>query len=102
MRLQELNSEINLHVNCGDKIKILSEEIDRLTYENKSQLDDLERLKLRFSETLSIEKRHEQFCMSFVLMASEVESLRSRVLEKDREVESMRKSMLMSARVHNH
>jgi chromosome segregation ATPase len=102
-RLYEMQQYISIHSDCGEKIEILSSEVDRLTLENRSVKEDLEKIRLRFSETLHIEKRHEEFCLSFVLMSAEMEQMRNRMSEKEAEVENMRRSMLASARTHtNH
>lgn len=69
-----------------------------MTGENKGLEEDIKKLRLRYSDQISAETRHEAMCMSFVLMAAEVESLRARVSEKEVQFQEMRKSILEPVR----
>lgn len=69
-------------------------EIDRLRSENKNFDEDIRKMRLKYSENMSWEKKEEGFNLKVVLMALEIESLRRRIDEREMSVEEMRKSIL--------
>ena len=81
---------------------ILSAEIDRLTESNRGLEDDIKRIRLRYADQIAAETKHEEFCIKFVMLAIELESLRERIKEKDVQFDQMRKSILDPVRnIHN-
>lgn len=60
--------------------------------------DDIKKLRLRYSDQISAETKHEAVCMSIVIMAAEIEALRARVSEKEVQFQEMRKSILEPVR----
>lgn len=81
---------------------ILSAEIDRLNGDNKGLEEDIRRLRLRYADQIAAETKHEEFCLKFVMMAIELESLRQRIKDKDVQFDQMRKSILDPVRnIHN-
>jgi len=72
----------------------LGAEIDRLRSENKNFDEDIRKMRLKYSENMSWEKKEEGFNLKVVLMALEIESLRRRIDEREMSVEEMRKSIL--------
>lgn len=73
-------------------------EIDRLQAENKAYDEDARRIRLKFADGLSIEKRHEDFNFMTVLMGVEIDSLRARVDQREVTIDEMRKSILEPVR----
>jgi chromosome segregation ATPase len=72
----------------------LSEEINRLRSENEDLEAQAKEVRLRLSEESALQKRvGEQLALMVVLFA-EIESLRRRVGEKEREVEEVRRRSL--------
>jgi chromosome segregation ATPase len=72
----------------------LSEEINRLQSENEDLEAQAKEVRLRLSEESALQKRvGEQLALMVVLFA-EIESLRRRVGEKEREVEEVRRRSL--------
>lgn len=65
---------------------ILSAEIDRLQGENRGLEEDISKLRLRYADNIAFEQKHEMTCMSFVLLFAEIESLRSRIAERENDL----------------
>jgi SMC interacting uncharacterized protein involved in chromosome segregation len=76
------------------QIKVLNEEIDRLTVLVEEKEEDLGEFKLRFSDESSLVKRIQEHLALFVVLFAEIESLRKRVKDKEKEVETVRRSSL--------
>jgi len=72
----------------------LGAEIDRLRSENKGLDEDIKKMRLKYADNMNAEKKEEAFNLRVVLMALEIESLRSRIDEREINVEEMRKSIL--------
>lgn len=62
---------------------ILSAEIDRITGENRGLEEDIRKLRLRYADNIAQEKKHEDMCLNFVMLFVEIESLRSRLAERE-------------------
>lgn len=77
-----------------EKIRVMSEEIDRLNKLVQEKEDDLSELKLRFSDEAALVKRIQEHLALFVVLFAEIESLRKRVKDKEKEVEDVRRSSL--------
>lgn len=77
-----------------EKVQILTQEIDRLTKLVEEKEEDLSELKLRFSDEAALVKRIQEHLSLFVVLFAEIESLRKRVKDKEREVEDVRRSSL--------
>jgi len=75
-------------------MRVLNEEIDRLTKLVDEKEEDLGELKLRFSDEAALVKRIQEHLSLFVILFAEIESLRKRVKDKEREVEDVRRSSL--------
>lgn len=77
-----------------EKVRVLSNEIDRIN----SILSNLEKenqeLKMHLVGYNQLRIRYEEQLALMVIIFAEVESLRSRVKEKEREVEEVRRSSL--------
>ena len=72
----------------------MNHEIDRLTKLGEEKEEDLNALKLRFSDEASLVKRIQEHLSLFVVLFAEIESLRKRVKDKEREVDDVRRSSL--------
>ena len=75
-------------------MKVLNEEIDRLSVLVEQKEEDLGSIKLRFSDESALVKRIQEHLSLFVVLFAEIESLRKRVKDKEREVEDVRRSSL--------
>ena len=73
---------------------MLNDEITRLTSLTEQKEEDLSALKLRFSDDAALDRRIQEHLSLFIVLFAEIESLRRRVQEKDREVEDVRRSSL--------
>ena len=51
-------------------------------------------MRLKYADNINVEKKEEAFNLRVVLMALEIETLRSRIDEREINVEEMRKSIL--------
>lgn len=73
---------------------MLNEEIDRLSVLVEEKEQDLGEIKLRFSDEAALVKRIQEHLGLFVVLFAEIESLRRRVKDKEKEVEDVRRSSL--------
>jgi len=55
-------------------------------------------MRLKYADNMNAEKKEEAFNLRVVLMALEIESLRSRIDEREINVEELRKSILEPVR----
>lgn len=69
-------------------------EIDRLQAENRVFDEDAKRIRLKFADGLGAEKKQEDFNFTIVLMALEIENLRSKLDQREVSFDEMRKSIL--------
>lgn len=58
-------------------------EIDRLQAENKAYDEDARRIRLKFADGFATEKKQEDFNFVMILMALEIENLRSRLDQRE-------------------
>jgi len=72
----------------------LSEEIERLAVENEDLETQTKDVRLRLSDESSLQKRINEHLSLMVILFAEVESLRKRVVDKEKEVEKVRRSSL--------
>lgn len=93
-KMCSLEEEIHQYGDYAKRITILSAEIDRLTNENRGLDEDGRRIKLKFAGQISGEMRHEQLCLVFCMLCAEIDALRSRVHEKENNVQEIRRSIL--------
>lgn len=49
---------------------------------------------MRYADNIAGEKKHEDMCLQFVMLFVEIESLRSRLSEREVQVDQIRKSVL--------
>lgn len=66
----ETNSRNTLH--SEDKIKVLNDEIDRLTKLVEEKEEDLGEIKLRFSDEAALVKRIQEHLSLFVILFAEI------------------------------
>ena len=62
-------------------------ENERLDRKSKDLETHIEELNARMADQIALEKRIQEHLSLFVLLFAEIESLRSKVSEKDREIE---------------
>ena len=74
-----LSQKIEEYQDYARRIHILGSELDRLTQLNKGLEEDNKVMRLKYSNSINIEKREQEFNVLSVLMAVEIESLRRRV-----------------------
>lgn len=72
----------------------MSEEIERLAVENEDLEIQTKDVRLRLSDESSLQKRINEHLSLMVILFAEVESLRKRVVDKEKEVEKVRRSSL--------
>ena len=89
-----LVKKVEEYQDYAKRIHILGAEIDRLRAENKAFDEDAKRIRLKFADGLALEKKKEDFGLMTVLMAVELESLRSRMDQRELNIDEMRKSIL--------
>lgn len=65
-----------------------------MSSDNKMLDEDTKKIRLKYAGQLSAELTHEKLCMMVVIMGAEIESLRSRLGEKDSQFNDMRRSIL--------
>ena len=97
---QETNNlvrQIEEYRDCARRIHILGVEIDCLRVENRAFDEDIKKMRLKYSDSISLEKKKLVMLQNF-LMAAEIESLRRRVDEREISVEELRKSILEPVR----
>ena len=73
---------------------MLSAEIDRLNRIIEGQKEEISELRLRMSDEAALQKRINEHMALMVILFAEIESLRKRVKDKEREVEDVRRSSL--------
>jgi deoxyadenosine/deoxycytidine kinase len=56
-------------------------------------------LRIRFTDETALHKRIQEHLALFVILFAEIESLRKRVKDKEREVEDVRRSSLVSHKI---
>lgn len=78
---------------------MLSAEIDRLQRLVEQQAADLEELRLALADQSALQKRLQEYMALMVVLFAEVESLRRRVKETEREMETVRRSSLAPFKV---
>ena len=74
-----LSKKIEEYQDYARRIHILGSELDRLTQLNKGLEEDNKAMRLKYSNSINIEKREQEFNLITVLMAAEIESLRKRI-----------------------
>ena len=73
---------------------MLSEEINRLNGENRDLEEQTKDIRLRLSDETALQKRISEHLGLMVVLFAEIETLRNRVREKEKEVVEVRKSSL--------
>ena len=79
--------------------KRLSSEIDRLNQAKQELEQDIAELRIRYADEAALQKRLNEQLSLFVVLFAEIESLRKRVADKERECEEVRRSSLAPFRV---
>lgn len=67
--------------------------------ENKSQEEQLYELRLKFADEAALQKRINEHMALMVVLFAEIETLRKRVKDKEKEVEEVRRSSLAPLKV---
>lgn len=93
-----MSQRIDEYQDYAKRIHILGAEIDRLRAENKAFDEDARRIRLKFADGLSHEKRQEDFNFLTVLMGVEIDCLRNRIDQREVTIDEMRKSILEPVR----
>lgn len=92
---------ISSYTEMEENFILLKNEINRLNEENRYLVEENGQLKKYYVEKNTLEvKLQENLCLCVQLFA-EIESLRSRVVEKEKEVEEIRRSSIAPARQSN-
>lgn len=73
---------------------MLLAEIERLRIVLEGQKEEIAELRIRFSDDTSLHKRIQEHLALFVVLFAEIESLRSSLTSKEREVEQIRRYSL--------
>ncbi|MBS1889655.1 MAG: hypothetical protein JST59_00050 [Actinobacteria bacterium] len=74
--------------------RILNTEIDRLNKVLAEREEELSELRIRFSDEAALTKRINEHLALFVVLFAEIESLRKRVKDTEKEVNDVRRSSL--------
>ena len=89
-----LSKRIDEYQDYAKRIHILGAELDRLTQENKGLEEDNKAMRLKYANNMNFEKKELEFQFMSVLMGAEIESLRSRIEQRETNLEQMRNSIL--------
>ena len=79
--------------------RVLSGEIDRLTEIIEIHKAEIGELRIRFADEAALHKRINEHMALMVVLFAEIESLRQRVKDKEKEVEDVRRSSLAPFKV---
>ncbi|CAD8195139.1 unnamed protein product [Paramecium pentaurelia] len=90
----QLEDQVEQLKKFQENCRVLSAEIDRLNDEIKVQDDELRQWRMQYADEGSIIKKLQDQLQIIVVLASEVESLRMRLHDKEQEVEDVRRSSL--------
>lgn len=71
-KARALEQEIVQYQDYAKRIHILGAEIDRITGENRGLEEDIKKLRLRYADNISAEKKHEDMCLQFVMLFVEI------------------------------
>lgn len=93
-----LSKRIEEYQDYAKRIHILGAEMDRLNQINKSLEDDNKTMRLKYSNNINFEKKEQELSLMKVLMALEIESLRSQMEKRQLTEEDMRKSYMENIR----
>lgn len=78
---------------------MLSAEIDRLLKLIEQQTADLEELRLALADQSALQKRINEYMALMVVLFAEIESLRRRVKDTEKEIQDVRRSSLAPFKV---
>ncbi|KAM3135751.1 hypothetical protein pb186bvf_012148 [Paramecium bursaria] len=94
-RIEQIQNQNNKHIeqNNLDKQQLLND-IDRLQKIIQEQNLEIENLQLRYSEQFNIGTKMQEQLSLIALCWAEIQSLRSLVIDKDKEIEKIRNQML--------
>jgi uncharacterized protein YfaS (alpha-2-macroglobulin family) len=74
-----LSKRIEEYQDYAKRIHILGAEMDRLNQINKGLEEDNKTMRLKYSDNINFEKKEQEISLMKVLMALEIESLRSQI-----------------------
>lgn len=78
-----LTQKIEEYQDYARRIHILGAELDRLAHINKGLEEDNKAMRLKYSNNINFEKKEEEMTVAKLLMAVEIESLRSRMDQRE-------------------
>lgn len=78
-----LNQRIDEYQDYARRIHILGGEIDRLNQLNKGLEEDNKAMRLKYSSSMNFDKKEQEFQLMTVLMGVQIESLRSKVEQRE-------------------
>lgn len=65
------------------RIHILGNEIDQLNKEKASLQEEVKMIRLRYADNINSDEKQNAFFIKFVVMAAEIETLRSRIEQRE-------------------
>jgi len=74
-----LNKRIEEYQDYAKRIHILGAEMDRLNQINKGLEEDNKTMRLKYANNINFEKKEQELNLAKILMALEIESLRSQI-----------------------
>lgn len=93
-----LSVRIEEYQDYAKRIHILGSELDRLNHLNKGLEEDNKTMRLKYANNMNFERKEQDFNLATVLMAVEIESLRSQIDKRQITEDEMRKSYMMDVR----
>jgi len=83
----ELVRKIDEYQDYAKRIHILGGELDRLSQINRGLEEDNKTMRLKYANNINFEKKEEEMALAKILMAVEIESLRSRMEQRELSLE---------------
>jgi hypothetical protein len=93
-----LSQRIEEYQDYAKRIHILGAEMDRLTQINRGLEEDNKTMRLKYANNINFERKEQEFNMSTVLMALEIEALRLQLDKRQLTEDDMRKSYMAEVR----
>lgn len=90
-----INEYEAVKIQYHDKNEVLSLEIDRLNAIIRENIKELESWRFKYTEFSGLTLRVQDLLLNIVLMAGEIECLRERIANSEKEVQEMRRSNIL-------
>lgn len=90
-----INEYESVKIQYQDKNEVLSLEIDRLNAIIRENIKELESWRFKYTEFSGLTLRVQDLLLNIVLMAGEIECLRERIANSEKEVQEMRRSNIL-------